>query len=85
MVPGKVANLPGTYKHDSWQDLDEMLQSYIRLGRRAAQFDTKQSKPYMILFNPLLTFIKQYIFKQGFRDGRRGFIASAAAATTGAR
>ncbi|WP_349431835.1 glycosyltransferase family 2 protein [Methylomarinum sp. Ch1-1] len=80
IVNGNVAHLPGTCKHDSWQDLDDMLRSYIRLGRRAAQYDPKPSKPYMILLNPLLAFIKQYCFKKGYKDGWRGFIASAGVA-----
>ncbi|NOR70374.1 MAG: glycosyltransferase [Methylomarinum sp.] len=80
IVSGEVAHLEGTCKHDSWVDLDDMLQSYIRLGRRAAKYDPKPSKPYMILLNPCLAFIKQYIFKKGYKDGRRGLIASAGVA-----
>ncbi len=80
MVRGGVAHLQGTCKHDSWSSLDDMLQSYIRLGRRAAQYDPKPSKPYMILLNPLLAFVKQYVLKKGYKDGRRGFIASSAIA-----
>lgn len=80
VVAGQVAHLEGTCKHDSWADLDEMLQNYIRLGRRAAQYDPKPSKPYMIFINPLLAFIKQYFLKRGYKDGHRGLIASAGAA-----
>lgn len=80
IVNGQTAHLPGTCKHDSWSDLDDMLQSYIRLGRRAAQFDPKPGKAYMILSNPLLAFIKQYILKKGYKDGHRGLIASAGVA-----
>ncbi|MGR9036444.1 MAG: glycosyltransferase family 2 protein [Gammaproteobacteria bacterium] len=79
-VTGRVEHLLGTCKHDSWKDLDDMLQSYIRLGRRAAQYDPKPSKPYMIFLNPLVAFIKQYVLKKGYRDGRRGLIASAGVA-----
>lgn len=75
-VSGMVSHLDGTCKHDSWGDLDDMLQSYIRLGRRAAKYDPKPSKPYMILLNPIYAFIKQFIFKKGYKDGRRGLIAS---------
>ncbi len=80
VVNGAVEHLPGTCKHDSWKDLDDMLQSYIRLGRRAALYDPKPSKPYMIFLNPCLAFFKQYILKQGYKDGHRGFIASAGVA-----
>lgn len=80
VVNGRVAHLQGTCKHDSWKDLDDMLQSYIRLGRRAAEYDPKPSKPYMIFLNPLLAFAKQYFLKKGYKDGRRGLIASAGVA-----
>lgn len=79
-VKGRVAHLEGTCKHDSWDGLDDMLQSYIRLGRRAALYDPKPSRPYKILLNPLHAFIKQYIFKRGYKDGWRGVIASAGVA-----
>jgi len=75
-VHGNVGHLDGICKHDSWNDLDDMLQSYIRLGRRAAKYDPKPSSPYKILFNPLYAFIKQYFFNKGFKDGQRGFIVS---------
>lgn len=80
IVKGRTEHLPGTCKHDSWQDLDDMLQSYIRLGRRAAQYDPKSSQPYMIFLNPLIAFIKQYFIKQGYKDGLRGLLASAGVA-----
>lgn len=79
-VKGRTEHLPGTCKHDSWQDLDDMLQSYIRLGRRAAQYDPKPSQPYMIFLNPFIAFIKQYFIKQGYKDGLRGLLASAGVA-----
>ena len=80
LVNGRVEHLQGVCKHDSWKDLDEMLLSYIRLGRRAAIYDPKPSKPYMIFLNPLVAFIKQYVFKKGYKDGCRGLIASAGVA-----
>jgi glycosyltransferase involved in cell wall biosynthesis len=80
IVSGKIQHLPGTCKHDSWKDLDDMLYSYIRLGRRAAQYDPKPSSPIKILINPIYAFIKQYLFKKGFKDGKRGLIASAGVA-----
>lgn len=79
-VNGRVEHLHGTCKHDSWKDLDEMLQNYIRLGRRAALYDPKPSKPYKIFLNPMAAFIKQYVLKKGYKDGRRGLIASAGVA-----
>lgn len=76
VVDSPIGHLEGTCKHDSWENLDDMLQSYIRLGRRAANFDPKPSKPYMIFINPLIAFMKQYLLKKGYKDGHRGFIAS---------
>jgi len=78
VVKGRVAHLLGTCKHDSWRDLDDMFQNYIRLGRYAARYEQKSSRPYKIFLNPLYAFIKQYFLKKGYKDGRRGLIASAA-------
>ena len=80
VVKGRIGHLLGTCKHDSWSDLDDMLYSYIRLGRRAAQYDPKLSKPYMIFLNPFLAFFKQYLVKGGYKDGYRGLLASAGVA-----
>ncbi len=79
-VDGKTALLSGTCKHDSWEDLDDMLKSYIRLGRRAATYDPKQAKLYMLFLNPVLAFFKQFILKKGYKDGQRGLIACVAIA-----
>jgi glycosyltransferase involved in cell wall biosynthesis len=75
-VAGRISHLQGTCKHDSWSGLDDMLQSYIRLGRYAAENESKTSNPFMILSNPLLAFFKQYVLKKGYKDGRRGLIVS---------
>jgi glycosyltransferase involved in cell wall biosynthesis len=73
-VDGEVARLPGTCKHDSWADAAEMMRRYVELGARAAQYDPRRSNTLRLLFSPLGAFVKQYVLKQGFRDGRLGLL-----------
>jgi glycosyltransferase involved in cell wall biosynthesis len=73
-VDGKVGALPGTCKHDSWADAAEMMHRYVELGARAAQHDPRRSSVVRLLLSPLAAFVKQYVFKQGFRDGRLGLL-----------
>ena len=73
-VEGEVRHLPGTCKHDSWADATEMMRRYVELGARAAQYDPRRSNVVRLLLSPLAAFVKQYVFKQGFRDGRLGLL-----------
>jgi glycosyltransferase involved in cell wall biosynthesis len=79
-VPGTVLSLAGVCKHDSWTDIDDMIRRFIVLGRRSAEYDPKPTRSWRIVFNPLAAFLKQYLLKQGFRDGLRGMIACGAIA-----
>lgn len=74
VVDGEVRELPGTCKHDSWADMREMLTRYLQLGARAAEYDPKPSSLPKLLFSPVNAFVKQYLLKGGFRDGRRGLL-----------
>lgn len=76
VVPGKTGFLPGTCKHDSWEGPGDMMRRYVELGSRAALYDPKKSTRFKIFTSPLAAFVKQYIFKKGFLDGRRGFVAA---------
>jgi len=73
-VDGKIQHLPGTCKHDSWENATDMMRRYVELGARAAQYDPKRSNTAKLLFSPFNAFIKQYFLKQGFRDGRIGLL-----------
>ena len=73
-VDGQVGQLGGICKHDSWESATDMMRRYVELGARAAQYDPKRSNIVKLLFSPLNAFIKQYVLKQGFRDGRVGLL-----------
>lgn len=73
-VDGEVRHLPGVCKHDSWADAAEMMRRYVELGARSAQYDPRRSTILRLLLSPLGAFVKQYFFKQGFRDGRLGLL-----------
>jgi len=68
-VPGAVGKLAGDCIHDSWAD--------INFAKLAASESSKGGRVIDILFRPAIAFGKQYIGKQGFRDGRAGLFASA--------
>jgi len=75
-VPGKVGLLEGDCIHDSWDDLDSMMRQYLNFARRAARYNPKGGRASDILLRPPLAMFKQYVLKQGFRDGRAGFFAA---------
>ena len=77
-VPGKVLDLPGDCRHDSWEDLSDMFYRYIQRAERAAAFHPRGGSLTKIFFDAPFTFIKLYVLKRGFRDGSRGLIVSAA-------
>jgi glycosyltransferase involved in cell wall biosynthesis len=79
-VDGNVQRLPGVCKHDSWADAHEMMRRYVELGARSAQYDLKRSNILRLLLSPCVAFVKQYFFKQGFRDGRLGLLMCLAVA-----
>ena len=73
-VDGNVERLPGVCKHDSWADAAEMMRRYVELGARSAQYDPRRSSTLRLLLSPPVAFVKQYVLKQGFRDGRLGLL-----------
>ncbi|MBL9147620.1 MAG: glycosyltransferase family 2 protein [Phycisphaerae bacterium] len=84
-VDGAVADLPGDLLHDSWKDVDDMLRRQVGYARIAADADTLAHGGGLldIAVRPGAAFLKQYVLKQGFRDGWRGLaVAGGVAAAT---
>lgn len=79
-VPGSVGRLTGDCVHDSWRDIDHMMHAYIKFAKLAAAEYPKGGRALDILLRPAIAFGKQYIGKQGFRDGKAGFFACGAVA-----
>jgi len=73
-VPGRVGRLTGVLRHDSWFDLEDFWTRSIRYSRDAARTGERGGGVADVLFRPGLAFIKQYVLRQGFRDGWRGFL-----------
>jgi len=73
-VPGRVGRLTGTLRHDSWHDLEDFWTRSIRYSRDAARTGERGGGVFDVLLRPPLAFVKQYVLRRGFMDGRRGFL-----------
>lgn len=73
---GRVERLGGTLRHDSWRDLEDMLQRGLRYGARSGRTARKGGRPVNLLVNPAAGFLKQLVLRRAFLDGWRGWVAS---------
>ncbi|MBP1700784.1 MAG: waaE [Deltaproteobacteria bacterium] len=77
MVDGKVGVLKNQYHHYTYENISDQIQTIDKYSAIAAE-DLFQSGEtfslFNLLFHPLFRFIKEYLFKSGFRDGLPGFI-----------
>jgi len=75
---GPTATLTGALDHHSYPNISgfiEHLNRYSSLGAEMAIANGPRGfNPFMILLNPLATFIKNYFFRLGFLDGREGLL-----------
>lgn len=82
-VPGSVARLAGTCRHDSWENLEDLINRANAYGRRAAQSGQRGGSLVRMVGSPIAVMIKQLVLRGGVMDGRRGLlVASGLAATT---
>ncbi|WP_026803845.1 glycosyltransferase family 2 protein [Aliarcobacter lanthieri] len=74
----KIEELQGNVEHYSYHTISEFIIKADRYSTLFAQNNVrkKSSSPTKAFFNGLYSFIKTYIFKQGFRDGYIGLIIS---------
>jgi glycosyltransferase involved in cell wall biosynthesis len=77
VVEGHVGSLKNHYLHYTYRDISDQIQTVDKYSRIAAE-DLAQAGEklslFKLLFHPLFRFIKEYIFKSGFRDGLPGLI-----------
>ncbi len=76
-VPLKKMKLSGYLEHYTFIDEADYLRKMIDFaGLTALKYHQKEKKSdfLYIILSPLYNFIKTYIFKSGFRDGRNGWI-----------
>lgn len=74
---GKTANLTGDIIHYPYADLSEHLRkidSYTSLAAREMHQKGRKATVGTAVSHAIGKFLKQYVLKQGFRDGRAGFV-----------
>ncbi len=77
VVEGKVSVLKNQYLHYTYRDISDQIQTIDRYSRIAAEdMDQKGERfsLFKLLFHPPFRFVKEYLFKSGFRDGLPGLI-----------
>jgi glycosyltransferase involved in cell wall biosynthesis len=75
----KVGRLRGRLEHYTFKNLDHFLDKMRRYARWGAQdYDEKTGRVglFHLLVKPSFRFIKHYVIKGGFRDGRAGLVIS---------
>jgi glycosyltransferase involved in cell wall biosynthesis len=77
VVEGHVGSLKNQYLHYTYRDISEQIQTVDKYSRIAAE-DLAQAGEkaslFKLVFHPLFRFVKEYIFKSGFRDGLPGLV-----------
>lgn len=77
IVEGPIGNLDGHLEHYTERRIVDHFRKfslYITLAAKEQAKSTAKVHWWHLLLNPLVTFIKKYCLKQGFRDGIRGII-----------
>jgi glycosyltransferase involved in cell wall biosynthesis len=75
-VEGEVETLSGPIEHRTYSDISDYLvrmDRYSTLAARQSYGENKRGKLSDIVLRPIFTFVKMYVFRQGFRDGYVGF------------
>lgn len=82
--PGEpVADLAGDLRHDSFSGFAELMRKHVGHAELMAQSLHAQGRragPFKLAVSPVQAFVRQAIFRRGFRDGRRGWAAAGAMA-----
>jgi hypothetical protein len=76
-VDGKVGVLKNQYMHYTYGDISDQIQTIDKYSNIAAVdlFESGEKfSLFRLLFHPPFRFIKEYLFKSGFRDGLPGLI-----------
>ncbi len=77
VVDGKVGSLKNQYLHYTYRDIADQIQTIDKYSRIAAEDLAEGGEKFSlfkVLFHPPFRFIKEYLFKLGFRDGLPGLI-----------
>ncbi len=77
IVDGPVGHLEGFLEHYTEEKIIDHFRkfsTYISLAAKEQAKNTMIVHWWNLLLNPMVTFVKKYCLKQGFRDGIRGVI-----------
>jgi glycosyltransferase involved in cell wall biosynthesis len=77
VVNGKVGTLKNPYLHYTYRDISDQIRTIDKYSQIAAEDLVREGKKFSLfklLFHPPFRFIKEYLFKSGFRDGLPGLI-----------
>lgn len=80
---GRVVDLPGTLRHESFESFAQHLGKQLTLSRIAAQTlaqDGERGSLLRLVTSPGGAMFKQVVIKQGWRDGLAGWLAGGTAA-----
>jgi glycosyltransferase involved in cell wall biosynthesis len=77
VVNGKVRSLKNQYLHYTYRNISDQIQTIDRYSQIAVEDMLESGEKFSLLkllLHPPFRFIKEYLFKSGFRDGMPGFI-----------
>ncbi len=77
ILEGRAGYLDHPLEHFTYDSIEDFLaraQNYSRLAAQEMALQGKSERLADLLFRPPATFIRMYLLKGGFRDGRDGFI-----------
>jgi glycosyltransferase involved in cell wall biosynthesis len=81
LVEGSIGDLSTPMRHLTYRDIDELLDKqrrYALSGAAQRRLRGRDGSVGKAVSRSLMTFLKLYIGKRGFLDGRHGFVAAAA-------
>lgn len=84
---GRPIDLPGTLRHDAFDDFADFLVKQVQYGKitaRGLHAQGKRGGVLRLVTSPPGAFLKQIILKQAFLDGWRGWLAATATAVAAA-
>ena len=77
VVKGEIGALKNQYLHFTYRDISDQIQTIDKYSRIAAEDLLRNGEEFnllKLLLHPPFRFIKEYLFKSGFRDGLPGLI-----------
>ena len=77
VMGGKVGILTNPYLHYTYRDISDQIQKMDRYSGIAAEDMCEEGEKFSLLkllFHPLFRFVKEFLFRSGFRDGVPGLV-----------